>query len=73
MRYFISVLTVRVEIVVAVGPTELRHERDERVEKCPGNDHHVVDHYKQNDDEGAITETLECRRHTCERFVRAKS
>lgn len=72
MAGFIGVLTVRVEIVVAVGPTELRQEREERVEECPGNDHHVVDHYEQNDDQGAITEALECRRHTFERLVRAE-
>ena len=35
-------LTVRVEIVVAVGPRQLRGERGKRVVDGPGDDHVVV-------------------------------
>lgn len=56
-------LTIGVEVVVAVSPAELRGKGRDDVEKHPGGDDHVVDGHEAYHDYGAVAETLEHRCH----------
>ena len=61
------VLTNRIEVVVAIGPGQVAGEGGERIEECPGGDDHVIDGDQGDNDNGAVSETLEKRRHAGKR------
>lgn len=68
-----NLLTNCIETVMARPKTQIRGERGEKIKDRPGNDHHVVDRYQTDDEQGAVAQTAEDRRHPGERLIRTQT